>query len=98
MSSKLFRVVLFSFLGVSVMPGCRSNKSVFTYAPPQPALVSLASVEPQSDAVPSQSTEAVQPAADSTYSPPEESLYPASDYSPTPSKSSPGCSSGCCSG
>jgi len=96
-SSKRVCFVLLSALGVSVMSGCRSNKSAFSYAAPQPPTTSYASVEPQSNAVPDQLPVMAPPTTVAAYSTPADSSYAPSDYSPTPSKSSSGCSSGCCS-
>jgi len=103
MLSKRACFVLLSVLGVSVMSGCRSNKSTYSFAPPQPpttsyASSSYASSEPPSNAVPDSLPVMAPPttAADA-YSTPADSSYIPSDYSPTPSKSSSGCASGCCS-
>jgi len=109
MSSVGVRLVLLSVLGVTVLSGCRTGKSDFSFAPQKRPTTSLASSGPfaapgpqtNATAVPTPSTAGGQPATAATYSLPAGNAYtPAlpSSYSPAPSKSSSGCSSGCCSG
>lgn len=94
MLSKGFFLVLVSVLGVSVLSGCRSNKSTFSYAAPQPSEIAIASVGPPA---PTQLAEEMQLAAATTYSKPDatptDSAYVPSTYSASPKASS----SGCCS-
>jgi len=90
--------VLLSVLGASVMSGCRSNKSAFSFASPQQPSTSYVSTEPQSNTAPGSLPVMTAPAAAASYSSPSDSTFTPTDYTPTPSKSSSGCASGCCSG
>jgi len=95
MSSKGNCFVLLLVLGVTVMPGCRTNKSAFTYATPPRPTTTYASTGPTADTLPALAPPA---SADANYSSPADATVTPSGYSPAPSKSSAGCTSGCCSG
>jgi len=88
------RFVLLTVFGALLLPGCRSNKSDYSFASPrQPT-----PVRPSTSIAPGVSQSSV--AADTLpvmTPPPAASSYAPVDFSPTPEKSS-GCSSGCCSG
>jgi hypothetical protein len=89
-------------LGASVLSGCRSNKSDFSFASPrQPtpiqASLPLTSAVPQTGVVPDSLPVMTPPPTAPSYSTPAAPTYAPMDFSPTPKKSS-GCSSGCCSG
>ena len=95
MFAKSTGFVFLCVLGVTLLTGCRSDKSSFSYSPPQPSTTLLADTEQQSNAAPTQPGEQEQTLIAQASNSSAAYVSP-SDYS-SKSNAYSGCSSGCCS-